>query len=114
MAVARALPGLDGAATFDVKRGQDLVRLGTVKLRSEGAPSPKPASVPIAGKMKDPATRARDGPAKGPTVTPVYGPTLGAVFEKDTDKGPLPFPSAPDTPEPTRKVAALKPPNRSD
>lgn len=38
--VARALPGPRGAAGFTIRHGEDIIRLGPVKLRSENAPGP--------------------------------------------------------------------------
>ena len=98
--VNRDLPAANGTSSIEVKRGSDLVRLGPVKLRTEGASEPTFKAPPIAGPVAEPANNPRDGPE-----------SLGA---RTPTPPPEPKRPGPEKPAPARKVAALKPPEGAE
>lgn len=61
LAVRAELSKGDGASGVEVKRGNDLVRLGPLKLSNRGSP-PVPETLPVAGPVRNPADWPRDGP----------------------------------------------------
>ncbi|NQX94757.1 MAG: carboxypeptidase regulatory-like domain-containing protein [Erythrobacter sp.] len=85
LSVQTALPGPRGASIIEVKRGNDLVRIGPVKLKSTKAATEPPKAPSIAGPAPDPTNNPRDGPV-----------------------------DLPEKPIPTRTAAAFGPPNRPD
>jgi len=89
--VNRDLPGAKGASWIEVKRGNDLVRLGPVKLRTDGASEPALKAPVIAGPVAEPANNPRDGP-----------------------ESPGPKEPGPEKPSAARKTLALKPPEGAE